>query len=1053
MIYTYKTGCCYSTKKNKKANTLTTVLSRSEKGFENGSGQCSDRHPSSDDEDIPITSVCSVYRSLAHLNTTRDVCAAVSSMSHSIEVSFPKQGDCALLVLVKSIHFEWKSFPNGQTASMDRLRSMATQISQISTRKNQLNWTTARDTVSCFLKLHTPSENHVSQLPMRYAYQDRYSRATLQSYSTPPYRELWFRGGVGIFLPQTVSLVLHKLLQRSKLSVLSLLSRYHDVQLDQPLNQLYVVPLQVGLPNVSAKEDNPHFQLVRDSALPPLASQSSHNSCYLWRKKQLVRSPPHEFKLKDGVGADESIYIVIRSGRNSRSNRGVVLTQIGTSYSSYQDRNICQRVNGVDIPLDSKTALTICELNNFHLLNSSGYLGSEYEWRWARGIASIMANLTCEGRKCSHVNIDETDCDGPQYYTTLSCGCYPGYEPNGSGCEKCDWDLFSDGQQYPDCTYCPTYSDSIKSSSGRWGYDGCKCWNSEEFWHRGNNSCTACPIGEYRNLTSSYNYNYTSYTCLPCPHGQTTLNPGAMNVSACVQAPSCGDDGDIHFLSLVCIRKTFVITFGVVAGLLAATCLLCGCIKSSRRKERHNTERTQQVRTPPQQARTPPQQARTPGPQQERTPPPQARHDTDSSGQLSHVISGVSGRTEQDGNHRGEIRVPAGGEVYVNPIQPHTGNLHPAPSAPPMDSPGQPPMGSPWQPPVGSPSSPWQGPYPASGVEGIQMTSLNPRVELDGDHAAAPPPSYHQHPIQDGIPILSPITLNGWIVRVLFQPPSQQDLEHIQCQCDGRDLRHHCTCQSIGLTRFSRELWSEHWPDSTALVVEPLTNRGQFAVVGTYKHTTIEIDAKDLKYTSPNLTQIAKRGVMNLGRTTKLALCFAGIFACYFYYGVIQEKITRGSYGLDKERYLYTVFLVFCQCVINAAFAKGMLLVTSDGTPSKTPNKLSFLCGCTYVGAMLASNASLKWVNYPTQVLGKSCKPITVMILGVRFKGKRYNLAKYLAVLMIVCGVALFMFKDGKSSANETVFGVGEFLLLVSLTLGNLQNLVFLCAPHNVKED
>ena len=120
-----------------------------------------------------------------------------------------------------------------------------------------------------------------------------------------------------------------------------------------------------------------------------------------------------------------------------------------------------------------------------------------------------------------------------------------------------------------------------------------------------------------------------------------------------------------------------------------------------------------------------------------------------------------------------------------------------------------------------------------------------------------------------------------------------------------------------------------------------------------------------------------------------MCLPIPGIFACYFYYGVIQEKITRGSYGLDKERYLYTVFLVFCQCVINAAFAKGMLLLTSDGTPSKTPNKLSFLCGCTYVGAMLASNASLKWVNYPTQVLGKSCKPITVMILGVFFAGKQ----------------------------------------------------------------
>ena len=58
--------------------------------------------------------------------------------------------------------------------------------------------------------------------------------------------------------------------------------------------------------------------------------------------------------------------------------------------------------------------------------------------------------------------------------------------------------------------------------------------------------------------------------------------------------------------------------------------------------------------------------------------------------------------------------------------------------------------------------------------------------------------------------------------------------------------------------------------------------------------------------------------------------------------------------------------------------------------------------------------------------------------------GKRYNSVKYLAVLMIVCGVALFMFKDGKSSANETVFGVGEFLLLVSLTLGNLSILIYI---------
>ena len=49
-----------------------------------------------------------------------------------------------------------------------------------------------------------------------------------------------------------------------------------------------------------------------------------------------------------------------------------------------------------------------------------------------------------------------------------------------------------------------------------------------------------------------------------------------------------------------------------------------------------------------------------------------------------------------------------------------------------------------------------------------------------------------------------------------------------------------------------------------------------------------------------------------------------GIFGCYFYYGVVQEKITRGTYGAENERYYYTMFLVFCQCIINALFAKGL---------------------------------------------------------------------------------------------------------------------------------
>ena len=93
-----------------------------------------------------------------------------------------------------------------------------------------------------------------------------------------------------------------------------------------------------------------------------------------------------------------------------------------------------------------------------------------------------------------------------------------------------------------------------------------------------------------------------------------------------------------------------------------------------------------------------------------------------------------------------------------------------------------------------------------------------------------------------------------------------------------------------------------------------------------------------------------------------------------------------------------------------------------------------FFSSSSYLAAMVSSNMSLQHVNYPTQVVGKSCKPIPVMILGVLLGRKRYPIAKYFFVLMIVIGVGLFMFKDNKSNTTSaTLLGAGE-LLLVFLT-------------------
>lgn len=187
---------------------------------------------------------------------------------------------------------------------------------------------------------------------------------------------------------------------------------------------------------------------------------------------------------------------------------------------------------------------------------------------------------------------------------------------------------------------------------------------------------------------------------------------------------------------------------------------------------------------------------------------------------------------------------------------------------------------------------------------------------------------------------------------------------------------------------------------------------------------------------------------MELGHNTRFAICALGIFVCYFYYGILQERITRGKYGEgpDEERFTCTLALVFFQCVVNYVYAVLMSKTVLDQGEDTTKSSYYGICSLTYLVAMVSSNKALLWVNYPTQVIGKSCKPIPVMVLGVLVGRKSYPLLKYLFIMMIVAGVALFMYKDGAAKAavsdGGALIGVGEMLLLGSLTCDGLTGAV-----------
>ncbi|KAH7946448.1 hypothetical protein HPB49_025376 [Dermacentor silvarum] len=182
-----------------------------------------------------------------------------------------------------------------------------------------------------------------------------------------------------------------------------------------------------------------------------------------------------------------------------------------------------------------------------------------------------------------------------------------------------------------------------------------------------------------------------------------------------------------------------------------------------------------------------------------------------------------------------------------------------------------------------------------------------------------------------------------------------------------------------------------------------------------------------------------------MGNPVKLFFYAGGIFLTYFYYGVLHEEITRTKYGPKKEMFVHAQSLLLFSCIMNVLFAKLMLSTFLKQGVDTTRRSYYVISSFTYLGAMLASTICLQFVNYTTQVVGKSCKPIPVMVLGVLVGGKRYALSKYLSILVVVLGVALFIYKDGKASAmtsSQGIMGKGELLLLVSLALDGLTGAV-----------
>jgi len=174
----------------------------------------------------------------------------------------------------------------------------------------------------------------------------------------------------------------------------------------------------------------------------------------------------------------------------------------------------------------------------------------------------------------------------------------------------------------------------------------------------------------------------------------------------------------------------------------------------------------------------------------------------------------------------------------------------------------------------------------------------------------------------------------------------------------------------------------------------------------------------------------------------KLLIALGGIFFSFSYFAVLQEDVYKTDYSGEKFKFTFLALLV--ERGVNAAIAAvGVAALGASGL--KIPYMDIFNSGISQMLAMAGSNEALRYVSYPTQVLGKSCKMVPVMAGGLLLGGKSYTLFEYLQVALITGGVVVFNF-GGKSKAGGTdsTYGLAliAFSLLMDMVTGGLQDKV-----------
>jgi len=131
-----------------------------------------------------------------------------------------------------------------------------------------------------------------------------------------------------------------------------------------------------------------------------------------------------------------------------------------------------------------------------------------------------------------------------------------------------------------------------------------------------------------------------------------------------------------------------------------------------------------------------------------------------------------------------------------------------------------------------------------------------------------------------------------------------------------------------------------------------------------------------------------------------------GVVATLVVYGLMQERIMTIPFG--NELFTVSTFLVFCNRIVNTAYAASMAKVSQETLHAQAPLWKYMVISFSNVAATTFQYECLKYVSFPTLMLGKTFKMMPVMLWGMYASDKKYSILDWVVAACVSCGAGMF---------------------------------------------